>query len=82
MTRCTILLVKDDHADRWVAHCLDFDLTGAGEDRTEALVDLTDLMDRIAVMDALEEREPFAGCQPAPADCWELAVQGRPEADR
>jgi hypothetical protein len=67
-------------SDRWVAHCLEFDLMGDGQTKREAAEALGQAIG-IQVEEVARSGNAQNLLNPAPAEYWKMYAQGRNVAD-
>lgn len=73
-----VVFYRED--DRWIAHCLEFDLVGDGDTRREATDSLADAIG-VQVKESLGSGNLANLFSPAPAEYWRKFAQGRHVAD-
>ncbi len=73
-----VVLYRDDGA--WVAHCLEFDLMGDGETKTQALANLSDAISA-QVQASLELDNPDNLFHPADGRLFAMFAAGRSVAE-
>lgn len=74
--RIPLRVVFYKEEQRWVAHCLEFDLCGDGATRREALQSLEESIN-IQVHESLEHDNPRNLFSPAPSEVWEKFFAGK-----
>lgn len=67
---------------QWVAHCLPIDLVSQGNDPAHAIEMIAEAIEMVAEHHVSEGREPFAGMETAPLECWEMLALAEPLVDR
>ena len=68
--RTSLFYPSEDVPDRWVAHCLDWDIVGTGDSPEEAFEELVELLElQVEIWDELGSQA--ASPDPAPRLYWE-----------
>lgn len=73
-----VVFYRED--DRWVAHCLEFDLCGDGESQSKALLSLSDAIG-IQLQESIEHKNLRNLLSPAPSDIQEKFFAGHHTAE-
>ena len=69
-----VVLYKEDHG--WIAHCLELDLVGDGDDQEAAIRMLVDAIDT-QLDSCLQHKSPHALFSPAEARFFEMFAAGK-----
>jgi predicted RNase H-like HicB family nuclease len=72
-----VVFYKDDN--RWIAHCLEFDLLGDGRTKEKALESLTAAID-LQLEESFKHKNPGNLFSPAPSEAWEMFALGKDTA--
>jgi hypothetical protein len=69
-----VVFYRED--ELWIAHCLEFDLLGSGDDYRSALLDLSESI-RLQVEASIELDNPSNLFRPAPSEYHQMYARGK-----
>lgn len=72
----SVHIILYGEGDRYIAHCLEFDLVAQGDDPEGAFKNLLDAIDLQATY-ALESGDPGILFNPAPAEYWRMLSEAQ-----